>query len=579
MSAAAFIVALLTLILIPRQATRTAALLLEGTTDRPDTVALARSVDRAQLAVQSSELILARHKARARERQLHAPDSLANPLASGPPTNHRDSVAAQLLELNRLLAHAEHSPLTTSYRALGAATALRGDPRVGVLLDSLSDVERARTAFDAAGGVDPIFVALTARLNAIGRALQRIADGKRAALRTQLTAISGPPPSATPIAAADTVGPLAHVDSARRAFSAATRALDSARATDAALDSRAEQAREIANASAPPIALMGAALVLGVAVGFAVTFGFELRTPRVADAAEAERVSGVPTLVIVGPHTPDPQRARRSADRTLSPLVELNSERYRYVYQRTTTGSPPPTLGFPLLVVTGDEAELVATVATNVAIAAVHESRSALLIDADIDAAMVAPIVQVAAAPGVADVLAGRLDWTTAIVSAHVGRDRGLDVIPAGNPTRRRTPFDTASMVLASATARARVAVSGEPAGIEIPDAKTSSAPTPTTAPLQATTPAAVDSAELRAELLRVARRYDLVVVAAPAGAVPPGSHSVLPLTDTIVCARLAYTTLTRLATFATAARDAGMRVRGTVLWDADVPPRAPDSP
>ena len=105
------------------------------------------------------------------------------------------------------------------------------------------------------------------------------------------------------------------VDSVRHVAARAAVALAGARRLDVTLDEQAERARALAAGSAPPLALMAAALVLGLAVGFAVTFGGELATPRVSDAYEASRVAGVPTLATVVPRVPDPQRMRRKADR------------------------------------------------------------------------------------------------------------------------------------------------------------------------------------------------------------------------------------------------------------------------
>ena len=58
---------------------------------------------------------------------------------------------------------ADNAPLLGSFRALAEAPQMRGDPRVKQLLDSLVEIERERESFNAVGGVDPVFVALTAR--------------------------------------------------------------------------------------------------------------------------------------------------------------------------------------------------------------------------------------------------------------------------------------------------------------------------------------------------------------------------------------------------------------------------------
>jgi Mrp family chromosome partitioning ATPase len=536
-SAAVCIAASLVLLLIPRHATRAASQLLAEAADRPDTVVLVQRVAGTRVAVAAAESALARAEARARARALAPPPApgLAGVTAfdtTPAGRGHRDSLMAEAAELDQLLTRAERSPLPSSYRALGGANALIQIPRVQVLLDSLSDVARARDAFDAAGGVDPIFVALTGRVNAIGHAIQSIAESRRGVLRAAI-ARSGPPPPVAPRPDnGDTVRLAATADSARRALDAIIVAFAHARARDVDLDARTAQAQAIADQSASPIALAAAALVLGLALGFAMTFGAEVRRPRVADAAEAGRVAGVPALATIAPRRIDPVRARRAADRALSPLIDASAESYRVIYANVSDPQGTSPISFPFVAVTGDEAAIVATVATNLAIAAINESRSALLIDADPDAGLVAAILSVRREPGVADVLAARSDWAAVTVPAHAGRDRMLDVIPSG---RRGAP--------------------GRPSGGEIVHGE-------------------IARGELRAELLRLGRRYELIVVAAPPGAPYTGSDSILPVSEAIVCARVAFTTLTRLAAAVAVLQDSGLRVRGIVLWDADSPPR-----
>jgi Mrp family chromosome partitioning ATPase len=575
-SGAAFVVVLLTLVLIPRQATRSAARLLEGTAERPDTAALAAQLDQVERALAASELAVARRRAeiRARQQRAAASESLAALSSAAAPRTRRDSLAAAMNELNRLLERAERSPLPASYRALASASPLRRNPRVQVLLDSLGDVERARNAFDAAGGVDPIFMALTSRVNALGRSLELVAAAKRDTVRSALTALGGPPAAPPAVAAAvDTTQPLARVDSARRAVDRASAALTSAHARDAALDARMERAHAIATESASPAALIGAALVLAIAVGFGVTLGAELRTPRVADAAEAERVSGTPTLAIVGARPSDPQRMRRRADHTLSPLIDTNSQSYRYVYARVREDAATGAVGVPLVAVTGDEAAIVATIAANVAIAGVHDARTALLIDADPEAAIVGSIVHVPRMPGVSDALAGRVDWAAAVRSTVVGRDRTLDVIAAGGRGSDPTPLWPA--VSTGSFEGIGPAKPGLSPGAGLgPGRESGAGPEgePRAALRLVGSEAAVDTDAIRTELYRLVRRYELIVLVAPAGAARVGPASVLPVSDAIVCARVAYTTLARLEEAVASLQASGARVRGVVLWDGDVP-------
>ena len=558
-SAAAFLVALLTLVLIPRETRRVAARLLRGTEERPDTAAMRQRLTALNAQLAPAQLALDRRRNRARYWAEHPAvlDSLLAAAAGSPNlVARRDSLTAAIAELASLRARAERAPLPASYQALANARELHGDPAVRALLDSLTDVARARAAVSAGGGVDPIFVALTTRLTRIGRSIVARASAREAALRAERASLGPAPTEASSVlAAGDTTASRMRVDSLNQQLRAAATQLILARHMDSALDDRANRARDIASTSAPPLALIAAALVLGLAVGFVVTLAFELRTPRVADAAEATRVTGVSTLAVIAPRPPDPQRMRRAADRQLSPLISVNNESYRYVFLSVSGADAVGALGFPLVAVTGDEAEIVATVAINIAVACVHDSRSALLIDADTDAALVAEILGVPRGPGVADVLAGRVDWAAVVGAATVGRDRMLNVIPAGSGVRRRTPFEALVAIGRSVLPEGN-GHGEEGGGMALEDEQEGRA------------------ARLRGELRRLGGRYDLTVVTAPAGAAQVGPESILPLSETILCARVAFTTLSRLARAVATLRDSGLTVRGIVLWDADAPPR-----
>src|SRR5690348_11959500 len=100
---------------------------------------------------------------------------------------------------------------------------MRGDPRVTALLDTLSSLEREREGFDASGSADPAFVAITTRVNEIGRELQGLAAQRRAAARTTLAALTvqrvvvqQPVDDTTPhlVAAADARGRIAAAEAA-----------------------------------------------------------------------------------------------------------------------------------------------------------------------------------------------------------------------------------------------------------------------------------------------------------------------------------------------------------------------------
>jgi hypothetical protein len=273
---------------------------------------------------------------------------------------------------------------------------------------------------------------------------------------------------------------------------------------------------------APPIALLGAALVIGLALGFGLTLGAELRRPRVASAAEAARIADTRALATIAPLAPHPDRRRRGADRAFSPHIDVHTPEYRFLYLDLTTATAGVG-ALPMAMITGDEPDIVATVSANIAVAATHDARSTLLIDTDRRLGTAAAIVGTRHAPGVDEVVGGRLTWSETIVGTVVGRSFILDVIPAGGPALRSTP-------------------SMEHAG----------------------------RGSARDELLRLARRYDLIILSAPTGTEELDAGSVLPPLDVVLCVRVAHTTLARVAESARILRAAGWRLHGLVLWDAE---------
>jgi Mrp family chromosome partitioning ATPase len=340
-------------------------------------------------------------------------------------------------------------------------------------------------------------------------------------------------------------------DSIARVEVALSNTLDSGRRLDVELSARAKQADQLAAASASPLAFLAAAIVVGIGIGFGVVLGLELRSPRIADANEATRVTGIPTLDTVGPESADPQWARRTADRELSPLISVFSERYRHIYAQVSTSGASAAVGVPIIAVVGDEASLLAAVATNIAVVGVLDSRNTLLIDADGEKAAVSAILQIPRAPGVTDVLKGETEWAAVIKNATVGRDRTLDVMPPGRRVRGTTPTQV-------------MAVPGPLEQLQEPSIASG----------RATGRRDSDAVGLQASLIRLGRRYELIVVAAPAGVTQVGPDSVLPMPEALLCARVAYTTLERLRESVSTLQESGLQIRGIVLWDADRLPR-----
>lgn len=514
-----FAAALLTLILVPRQAQRAFAQLAPRPDEWRDTAAAAAVLERARAehAVARQRFLAARVEATAPPPAPPAPvvALTADQVAL------RDSLRAAIDALQRALARVERSPLPASYRALGELPELAGTPRVPLLLDSLTAVEREREEFAALGGVDPVYVALTTRVNQIGRSLQEVATARVSEAEAEIAALRpAAPPPPLPVARppVDTLGPLQRVVAAERAAAAAEERLEAERRANAALEARADLARQGANFVAPPAAVLGAATVLALVAGYLVVLVGELRRPRVADAAEVERETGRRVLAVVRPTGDDPERGRRRADERTPDLLEPQADAYRLLYLHMS----PTGASLPIVTVTGAEPAVVATVAANLAAAAAEDARSTLLLDADLSNGLVASALRVRPAPGVSELLRGRATWSDVVTSALFGRERVVDVIPAGAPI---------------------------PAGRE---------PVPDDA--------------FRLDLLRMARRYDITVVTTPLAHAVRGAQSILPAPDVVLCVRAPDTTLAELREATDALQRAGLRVQGVVLWDDDAP-------
>jgi len=506
-----FIAALIAFVVVPRNASRKALAVASRIEARTDSSPAVTVRDRylAELASADSLLNAARQAA------LPVPV-----IDTFPPAvrAQRDSLNGELATLNRLIDRAENAPLPTSYRALAASPAVAADPRVRVLLDSLADIERERNAFGAVGGVDPVYLSLTSRATAIGRAIQGIADVKRGEVRGKLALIRPVPAVERPKASADTNAFLAQHATAQQNYAAAVKQLDLVNQKNARIDRESARARDLANVGAPPWAMLAAAVVLALAVGFAASFGTELKRPHIADPREAELISGARVLTVIKPPEVVVERSRRQADIEAPPLIDVVSESYRTLYLHIASVEA----SVPIVTITGDDPGIVATVASNLAASAEYEARSTLLVDVDPTTCSVASVLRIRPDPGLSGIITGTATWPEAIVPTTIGRDRPLDVLPSG--TRR--------------------------AGLPEPDVVE----------------------EVRKELARMQRRYDFIIITAPTSYVQRSASSVIPAPDLILCARIAHTTVGGLKSAVDSLRGADMRIHGLVLWDAEMP-------
>jgi Mrp family chromosome partitioning ATPase len=507
-----FVGMLVTLIVIPHRARRAAAAIMPRPGERPDTARLLRADSLAAQRVAQAEAALVRTRARAARRATPPPpDTL--------PTEarlRREALLASVDRLTTLLDRAEAAPLFASYRALGALPELQGDARVTALLDSLTEIERQRDAFGAAGGVDPLFVALTSRAGELGRALHGIGVARREAMRAELERLRPRSPPVVTLPPIDTMPAVEAHDAAREELGRTRAALASARERNRQLNARQERAREISAIAASAPAMLASALVFGLAAGFAIALLAELRRPHVADAREIERLVSIPVIARIGPVEFVPERSRRRADREIASVIDQATDTYRQLYLSLADAAS----NLPGVTITGDEPAVVATVAVNLATAASHQARHALLIDGDVTVHSVSAALGLPLAPGVTESLMGEVEWPETIVPAVVGRGHAIDVIPAG---RRFNAAEIASRPLGEAVAR-------------------------------------------------LARRYDTVVLSAPWLREVPLEITVAAAPAIVIVARIGWTTAVGLKRLVAGIREAGGNIRGIVSWDAPEP-------
>jgi Mrp family chromosome partitioning ATPase len=159
-------------------------------------------------------------------------------------------------------------------------------------------------------------------------------------------------------------------------------------------------------------------------------------------------------------------------------------------------------------------------VAINFAAIAADEARSTLLIDTDAAASTVTAALRLRPGEGLSGLVSEKLSWPEAVRSARIGRESSIDVVPTG------------------------------------PDAPT----------FQAV------STLLQNDAVRLARRYDTIVIVSAAEQVVNGLPSVLPIPDVIYCVRSGQTPIAKLKRALDDIERTGGRIRGIVLWNAPDP-------
>jgi Mrp family chromosome partitioning ATPase len=510
-----FIATIVALVLAPQQAKHMGQLPSMSAAARPDTVQFLSALGHAQTRLATADSSLGYARAHVASVRTPTADTLSPLLI-----HQRDSLAAAVNDLDGFLTRAESAPLTASYRALGESPQLSSNGRIKSLLDSLNQVERDRESFGTTGGADPVYVALTARAGQIGRAIQSVAQQRRDELRDQIVKLNTPDQrqlvAQTP--SADTAGWVVERDSAQSLVVQANSALRDARKQAKDFDASAERAREQARFSTPPVALLAAALVIGVALGFGSAFVGEMRHPRVSDEHEVERVTGARVIARVRPRVRDPMRSRRAADRNAPPYFDPSADAYQLTYLHVArTGASRL-----MLTIASADTGIAAVIAMNVAAIAADEARSTIIIDTDSRTSPVAAALRSHAEPGLADVMQRSIDSAEVTTQAAAGRDRMVDVIPSGIA----------------------------PNGLNV----------------KAVT-------ELfRREAARLARHYEAIVIVASVEQAVAGLPGALPIPDTIICAQVNKTRLSDLSAAIHHIRAGGGNPVGLVLWDASPP-------
>ncbi len=512
-SGLAFIAALVTFVLIPRRATRVATAVEARIPDRPDSQPTLNARIGALATIASSDSLLALTRRQAAQALAESTDTLPFYLIP-----RRDSLTARIAVLGRLIDRAQSSPLPSSYRALGASSELRSTPIVQSLLDSLSFVERERETFGALGGADPLAIALSARANSIGRSLVAIAVSRRNELRAALQPLL-PPRAARVITTptADTMAVHLQRNEAIGILNAANASLAEIRQRNREIDALAAQARQIANVDAPPWAMLASALVIALALGFAVSLLIEVRNPHIADVREAEQTAGTRVLTVVDPREQIVERARRQSDVEAPPVIDVISDTYRILYLHLSSLDAPVNA----VTITGDDMDIASAVAVNVAAIAAYEARSTLVIDGDPVTCGIAGALRIAPDPGLTAVLAEKVALSDAVVFTTIGRDQMLAVLPSGKRMGQPTVHNIV---------------------------------------------------KVKSDLERVSSRYDMIVLTAPLAQTKQDATTIVPSADVILCARMARTPLKELSSAVETLRGAGMRVHGLVLWNTESP-------
>jgi hypothetical protein len=313
----------------------------------------------------------------------------------------RPTAARAPSSLARAIAAARAERTAVNVLALSEEPAVVGGPRMRATADSFRVAATPGEAFRLAG----IIIAMAEfRLRAEGE--------------------NSLPVVAPPVQRSDTMAIVAIATAERDTVAVARRAHEAAQARAEAASQRAAAARTQVPLVSPGLALM--ALVL---VGYVARIGLatmrELGDPRLAHPLEAEREVGAAALSWV--RDPLPEGPLRFRPTGVDP--------FRVLYlQLTSTGTRTRTV-----IVTGEDAVIVAAMGARLAIAAAADHRTTLVGEWDSEQIALARVFRDHPEPGVSDAMAGAFTWRE--VARNVGSSDGLSIamLPAGTS---REPVD-----------------------------------------------------------------------------------------------------------------------------------------
>lgn len=373
------------------------ALLLPVATRTPDS-ALAETASRAVADSVRSAVRLQRAVQRAAVAESLVTAAESALAAASVPRAAPPSRAPSAASLAAAIARAQDGREREAVLALAAHPAIVAGPRMRATADSFRNARDPADAYRLSG---TILAMAEYRLRSLGPSDEP----------------SVAPPSVTVTAGADTAAAHAILRAERDTLDAARRQHEAARAAAIDATQAADAARTTVPLVSPGLAML-VLVLLGLVVRVAVTLMRELREPTLAHPLEAERAVGAPALSWVRDALPEgPLRFRPTG---------VDPFRVLYLHL-TSTGTRARAV-----IVTGDDAPVVAAVAARLAIAAAADHRTTLVAEWDTEQVALARIFRDHPEPGVSDAMAGAFAWRD--VARNVGSSDGLSIamLPAG---------------------------------------------------------------------------------------------------------------------------------------------------